>query len=66
MTKTKQWLYWLVMNTFEVSIIVLYLNGIKTPANILPVYLTVLLCISVLTVLGLFLILPVLSTDTEK
>lgn len=64
---SKHRLYYILFNILEISILVMYFLGITFPANILPVYLTVLLVINFLAFLVLNVSALVLATaDSQK
>lgn len=64
---SKHKLYYILFNILEISILVMYFLGITFPANILPVYLTVLLVINFLAFLVLNVSALVLATaDSQK
>ena len=65
MNKTKQWLTYILMNLFEISLVALYLNGIPQPANILNIYLPSLLVLNVIVTALMFLCILLLEIDKD-
>ena len=65
MNKPKQWLTYILMNLFEISLVALYLNGIPQPANILNIYLPSLLVLNVIVTALMFLCILLLEIDKD-